>query len=78
MKRLNITLPDDIANDLNKFSNKSRFISEALREKIGKNKKEKLENLLVEGYLATRYEDKAIAEDWDKECNHNSNHIKDR
>lgn len=64
MKRLNITLPDDIANELNSIPNKSRFIAAALKEKMEKEKKLKLDALLCEGYQATKEEDKAIDEDW--------------
>ena len=64
MKRLNITLPDDIANELDSIPNKSRFIAAALKEKMEKEKKLRLDALLCEGYQATKEEDKAVDEDW--------------
>jgi metal-responsive CopG/Arc/MetJ family transcriptional regulator len=66
MKRLNITLPEDIACEIEDVPNKSRFIAEALKEKLERIKKEKLERLLIEGYKATSREDKEINEEWEK------------
>ncbi|MBA7497289.1 hypothetical protein ES704_00017 [subsurface metagenome] len=56
MKRLNIK---DIPN-------KSGFISEAVKEKLERINKEKLDKLLIEGYKATRKEDKEINQEWEK------------
>jgi metal-responsive CopG/Arc/MetJ family transcriptional regulator len=36
MKRLNITLPEKIAQEIQNISNKSNFIAEAIKEKIEK------------------------------------------
>jgi metal-responsive CopG/Arc/MetJ family transcriptional regulator len=66
MKRLNITLPDDIANELDSITNKSRYISAALKEKMEKEKKQKLDVLLCEGYQTTKEEDEALDKDWEK------------
>jgi len=66
MKRLNITIPDEIAKDLVSIPNKSRYIAAALKEKIEKEKKQKLDALLCEGYQATKEEDKTLNEDWEK------------
>jgi len=60
LKRLNITLPDKIAQEIKDIPNKSRFISEAVKEKIDRINKEKMDKLLIEGYKATRKEDKEI------------------
>jgi metal-responsive CopG/Arc/MetJ family transcriptional regulator len=38
MKRLNITLPDDIVTELDSIPNKSRYIAAALKEKMEKEK----------------------------------------
>jgi len=65
MKRLNITLPDDIVNELDSIPNKSRYIATALKEKMEKEKKQKLDALLCEGYQATKEEDKTLNEDWE-------------
>ncbi len=66
MKRLNITLPEEIVHEIKNFPNKSRFITEALKEKIERMKKEKIDKLLIEGYKETKEEDKRIDEEWEK------------
>lgn len=66
MIRLNITLPEEIVKLLEAQKNKSRYIAEALREKIEREKREKIECLLKEGYSTTSNEDKKLADDWDK------------
>jgi len=66
MKRLNITLPDDIGQYLETIRNKSSFIAEALKEKFERERKRKLDNLLIEGYKATKEEDKKLNIEWEK------------
>jgi len=66
MKRLNITLPEEIAQEIKDIPNKSGFISEAVKEKLDRINKEKLDKLLIEGYKATRKEDKEINQEWEK------------
>jgi metal-responsive CopG/Arc/MetJ family transcriptional regulator len=66
MIRLNITLPEDIVKQLETKKNKSRFIAEALREKIEREKRKKVESLLKEGYRANSSQDKELTTDWDK------------
>lgn len=66
MKRLNITLPEDLIEKMKNLPNKSHFIAEALKEKLERIKKEELDRKLIEGYKATRKEDKKINEDWEK------------
>jgi len=66
MKRLNITLPEEIAQEIKYIPNKSGFISEAVKEKLERINKEKLDKLLIEGYKATRKEDKEINQEWEK------------
>jgi len=66
MKRLNITLPEEIAQEIKYIPNKSAFISEAVKEKLERINKEKLDKLLIEGYKATRKEDKEINQEWEK------------
>ncbi len=66
MKRLNITLPEKIAQEIKDIPNKSSFISEAVKEKLDRINKEKLDKLLIEGYKATRKEDKEINQEWEK------------
>lgn len=66
LKRLNITLPEKIAQEIKYIPNKSAFISEAVKEKLDRINKEKLDKLLIEGYKATRKEDKEINQEWEK------------
>ncbi|MCM8829886.1 MAG: hypothetical protein NC824_02685, partial [Candidatus Omnitrophica bacterium] len=60
MRRLNITLPEEISHHLEGLPNKSRFISEAVKEKLMKEKKKKLDKLLKEGYQTERKENKKL------------------
>lgn len=66
MKRLNITIPNELNQELETIPNKSRFIAEALREKLERGKKRKLETLLIEGYKATKKEDKKVNQEWEQ------------
>jgi len=66
MKRLNITLPEQIIEEIKNIPNKSRFITQALKEKLERIKREKLDELLIEGYKATKEEDKRIDKEWEK------------
>ena len=66
MERLNITLPEEIAQKIKDLPNKSRFITEALKEKIERERKERLDRLLIEGYRATKEVDRKISEEWEK------------
>ena len=66
MKRLNITLPDEVVRGIKDLPNKSRFIAEALKEKLERIERERLDRLLVEGYKATKEEDKRIDKEWEK------------
>ena len=66
MKRFNITLPEEIAQEIKYIPNKSGFISEAVKEKLERINKEKLDKLLIEGSKATRKEDNEINQEWEK------------
>jgi len=66
MKRLNITLPEEIIEEIKNVPNKSCFITQALKEKLERTKREKLDELLIEGYKATKEEDKRIDKEWEK------------
>ena len=63
MIRLNITLPDVLAEELRQKKNKSRYIAAALKEKLLKEKREAMEQLLVEGYSDTADDD--LIDEWD-------------
>jgi metal-responsive CopG/Arc/MetJ family transcriptional regulator len=66
MKRLNITLPEELYQELETIPNKSRLIAQALKERLRKEKKKKLDELLVEGYKTTKAEDKKLNKEWEK------------
>ena len=65
MIRLNITLQEELYKELKPIPNKSRFIAETLRDRLERQKKEKLDKLLIEGYKATKEEDKKLNEEWE-------------
>lgn len=65
MKRWNITLPDVISMELASVHHKSRFIAEALEMKFKQTEKEKMDKLLIEGYSATRHQDKTLNGEWE-------------
>jgi len=66
MKRLNITIADNLYQELESVPNKSRIISEALREKLERDRRRKLDALLVEGYQAGKNEDTKLDKEWEK------------
>jgi len=52
MIRMNITMPEEVVKKLEKVKNKSRFIAEAVKEKMHNDEKKKLKGELIEGYKA--------------------------
>lgn len=67
MVRMNITMPDRVAQKISKFKNKSRFITEALEEKIVREERKQLEKELIESYkkMAEDPEEIELMKDWD-------------
>ncbi len=65
MVRLNITLPDDLAKDLENVNNKSKFIAETLRERFKKDKKQIMLKQLKDAYQKSAKEDQLVAKEWD-------------
>lgn len=65
MKRLNITLPDDLAAELKALPNISRFIADTLRERLDREKMKKLDEAIVEGYKAVAEEDRMLDDEWE-------------
>jgi metal-responsive CopG/Arc/MetJ family transcriptional regulator len=66
--RLNITLPEDLAHQLDRLvgpRKKSRFITEALRQRIEKMKNDQIQKLLKEGYKARKAESLAITKEFE-------------
>ena len=68
-KRLNITVPEDVADILKGVKNKSAFIAEAVREYKKQKDKEKLISELKEGYMSTAEEDIELSTDWEVTIN---------
>lgn len=63
--RFNVTIEKEIGIRLRKVANKSRFISQALREKLERAEQEKKVKSLRNAYIASCKEDRKIASDWD-------------
>ena len=66
--RLNITVPKDLAQAINRFTGprkRSQFIAEAVRQQIEKKEKQELEKILEEGYRATAKENLAITKEFE-------------
>ena len=64
MKRLNITLPEKVDQELSKYPNKSRFIAKAVKEKIKRDNKKQLDLELTAAYKNSNEEDKKIDQEW--------------
>jgi metal-responsive CopG/Arc/MetJ family transcriptional regulator len=64
-KRMNITLPEKVAEAIAPFNNKSKFIAEAVIEKIERDKKSQLDNLLIEGYRSQKKNNKELNYEWE-------------
>jgi metal-responsive CopG/Arc/MetJ family transcriptional regulator len=68
MVRLNITLPDELARQLEKVAgsrNKSYFIAETLKQRIKEMQAEELNKILEEGYKARKQESLSIAQEFE-------------
>ena len=66
--RLNVILPRDLVESLNQIAgprNRSRMISESIREYIRQRKKTELEKRLEEGYRASAAENIAMAKEFE-------------
>ncbi len=66
--RLNITLPKVLVEAMNRVTEprkRSRFIAEAVRQKIEQKEKEEMENQLVEGYQATAKESLVLTKEFE-------------
>ena len=65
MVRLNITMSEELFQGIRGVKNKSRYIAEALRERLHKERKKELEKLLIEGYKKSVKEEHELNKDWD-------------
>jgi len=66
--RLNVTLPRDLVESMNQIAgprNRSRMISESVREYIRQRKKTELEKRLEEGYRASAAENIAMTKEFE-------------
>jgi len=68
-RRLNITVPEDVADILKGVKNKSAFIAEAVREYKRQKDREDLIAELKEGYLSTAKEDMELSKEWEVTTN---------
>ena len=66
MKTIEINVPDEILGFLGAVSNeREKFVLEAIKEKVSRERKHNLKTLLVEGYQATFAEDFEITKDFE-------------
>jgi metal-responsive CopG/Arc/MetJ family transcriptional regulator len=66
--RLNITLPEKLVHQLDRLvgpRKKSRFITEALRQRIEKMQNEQMHQLLEEGYKDRKAESRALTKEFE-------------
>ena len=66
--RLNITIQEELARQLNKLvgpRKKSHFISEALKQRIEEIQEEELNKILEEGYKARKQQSLSIAKEFE-------------
>ena len=64
MIRMNIMMPEDLAKHLKTVPNKSRYIAEALEQRMLRERSQKLRALLVEAYTESSAEDRAVDSAW--------------
>jgi hypothetical protein len=64
MIRMNIMMPEDLAKHLKTVPNKSRYIAEALEQRMVRERSQKLRALLVEAYTENSFEDLAVDRAW--------------
>ena len=66
MKTIEINVPDEILGFLGSVSKEQeKFVLEAIREKVNREKKRNLKTVLAEGYRATRAEDLQITKEFE-------------
>jgi len=68
MVRMNITIPEDLARQLDQLVDsrkKSRFIAETLKERVKKIEEDKLQKMLEEGYKRRKEESLSVSRDFE-------------
>ncbi|KKO19949.1 MAG: hypothetical protein L3J18_02865 [Candidatus Brocadia sp.] len=63
--RINILLPEDVAQILSTVKNKSAYIAEAIKEKKLHDEKKRLRNKLEAAYKAAVNEDYEVYKEWE-------------
>ena len=65
MNSIEIYIPEELNNNILQFTNnKQLFIMQAIKDRINKMKKNKLEKQLVEGYKYSAKEDEQLIKDF--------------
>jgi len=65
VKRLNITIPENLVKELETIPNKSRFITETLQKEMKIIRLKKVDSLLIEGYKKTLNENESVNTEWE-------------
>ena len=66
MRTLQITIPDELFGALSLLAKRQdKFVAEAIREKLAREKARNLRQFLAEGYRATAQEDLALAKEFE-------------
>lgn len=63
IKTIEVDIPEEIIKEIDSLS--EDFVIKAIREKIEREKENKLRNLLIEGYQASKEEDLDLAKDFE-------------
>lgn len=66
--RMNITLPEELVRQINKLvkpKKKSQFIAESLQQRIARIQREKMQEVLEEGYKARKKESQSLAKEFE-------------
>ncbi len=67
--RLKVTLPKELVETMNRVTEprkRSRFIAEAVKQKIEQKEKEEMEKLLIEGYQSAAKESRALTKEFER------------
>ena len=66
MRTLQVTIPDDVFGVLSSFSKpQDKFVLEAIQEKLERENRQNLKELLAEGYKATAKEDLVLTKEFE-------------
>jgi hypothetical protein len=66
MRTLQVTIPDDVFGVLSTFANRQdKFVLEAIQEKLERENRQNLNELLAEGYKAAATEDLALTKEFE-------------